>query len=225
MVYRLLILEDDIEVQKGLKEILEIKGYQVDIAGSVAEFDRLEMTYDMYMLDIVLPDGTGFEVCEHIRKKSEAPVLFITSCDDQDSIIKGLDIGADDYITKPFYTAELMSRIQANLRRIAKKENKDIYKKDNLTVYLNEYRAEINGEEIKLTHTEFEILKLLITNKGLIVKREVLFERIWDCTGKFVEDNTLTVAISRLKSKLGTFGSENKSYIENIRNVGYRWRE
>lgn len=160
-------------------------------------------------------------------------MIFITSCDDQESVVKGLDIGGDDYITKPFYTGELLSRIQANLRRIEKtrmmedgqSKSINVYQKGELTVDLSQYKVFRNEQEISLTSTEFELMRILISNKGMLMKREVLLQKIWDNSGNFVENNTLNVVMSRLKSKLGTYGMERQSYIETIRNVGYRWRE
>lgn len=236
---KIMVLEDDYEILTGIKELLEMKHYEVITARSVAEFKKKEAA-NLYLLDITLPDGDGFEVCRQIRQISDVPVLFITSCDDQDSIVKGLDIGGDDYITKPFYTGELLSRIQANLRRSARATktgeiedetqkvecaSQHIYQKEELLIYLDEYKVFRNHTEINLTSTEFQLLNIFVTNKGILLKREVLLDKIWDNSGNYVENNTLTVAMSRLKSKLGTYGTGHESYIETIRNVGYRWRE
>lgn len=226
------VLEDDYEIMSGIKELLEMKHFQVKTARTVAEFQNME-TADLYLLDVILPDGDGFQVCRQIRQNSDAPVIFITSCDDQESVVKGLDIGGDDYITKPFYTGELLSTIQANLRRIEKtrmmedeqSKSINVYEKGELTVDLSQHKVFRNEQEISLTSTEFELMRILISNKGMLMKREVLLQKIWDNSGNFVENNTLNVVMSRLKSKLGTYGMERQSYIETIRNVGYRWRE
>ena len=197
-MYTILILEDDYEIQTGLRELLEIKGYKVEMAASIEEFKCMKQDFDLYLLDIILPDGTGFDACSRIRESSEAPIIFITSCDDQESVVKGLDMGGDDYITKPFRTAELLSRIQANLRRVSKRilhiesEENVVGNKSaachmgDLTMYLEEYKVLKGEKEITLTATEFAILKLLVANRGMIVKRDILLERIWDNTGNFV---------------------------------------
>ena len=186
LVYRIMIVEDDRELRETLKELLILKNYDVITAGSVKEFDEHTDIYDMYLLDVKLPDGDGFDICERIRHNSDAPIIFITSCDDEESIIKGLDMGGDDYVTKPFHNAVLLSRISANLRR-----------------------RDMNSGDVY--------------NKGRVVRRDVFFDRLWDMHGNYVEYNTLTVTMSRLKAKLGTFSDEHIPYIETIRNVGYRW--
>ena len=212
------VLEDDYEIMSGIKELLDMNHFQVKTARTVAEFQNME-TADLYLLDVILPDGDGFQVCRQIRQNSDAPVIFITSCDDQESVVKGLDIGGDDYITKPFYTGELLSTIQANLRRIEKtrmmedeqSKSINVYEKGELTVDLSQHKVFRNEQEISLTSTEFELMRILISNKGMLMKREVLLQKIWDNSGNFVENNTLNVVMSRLKSKLGTYGMEGQS--------------
>ena len=177
----------------------------------------------MFLLDVKLPDGSGFDICRKIRKSSEeVPVIFLTSCDNEEEIVTGLDIGADDYITKPFYTKELLSRISANLRR-SKFNVGNIYKKGDIVVDFDRYKISRNGVELNISTNEFDIIKILIENKGRVVRRDVIYEKIWDIHGNFVEYNTLTVAMSRIKAKLGTYGEKHQQYIETIRNVGYRW--
>lgn len=218
---RILVVEDDIEICESIKLLLEYKGYIVLTARSVSEFEKIGHDIDLYLLDVILPDGNGFDICKKIRQKSNAPIIFITSCDDENSIVKGLDIGADDYVTKPFHKAELLSRISANLRRTKGIEN--IYENGGLRIYFDRYKVFKDGKEINISTNEFNIIKILVENRGCVVKREILFEKVWDIHGNFVEYNTLTVAVSRIKAKLGTFGSDNNSFIETIRNVGYRW--
>ena len=175
-----------------------------------------------------LPDGDGFSVCEKLRKNGNmAPVIFLTSCDDEESITKGLDIGGDDYITKPFRMSELMSRISANLRRQAMLDtrNSKLYTLGTLSINFNTLEVKKAGKDIQLSPTEFALLEILVYNRGLIVKRNIFFEKLWDRTGTFVEDNTLTVTISRLKNKIGRIDGSDEAYIDTIRGVGYRWRE
>ena len=220
----ILILEDDEVIRGQLARMLKDKGHNVEEAADVKEFDsKPHDNISLFLLDVYLPDGDGFSVCEKLRKNGNmAPVIFLTSCDDEESITKGLDIGGDDYITKPFHNAELLSRISSNLRRSARfKENS--YSVGDIKVLFDKYKILKNGVELGITPTEFNIIKILIQNKGCVVKREVIYDRIWDMHGNYVEYNTLTVAVSRIKAKLGTYGEKHQAYIETIRNVGYRW--
>lgn len=223
-MYHIILVEDDEQIRKSLTELLTYKGYTVTAVEGVQKFYESikKTTFDAYLLDVILPDGSGYDICENIRDKTEAPIIFITSSDDEESVVKGLDIGGDDYITKPFHNAELLSRISSNLRRSARfKENS--YSVGDIKVLFDKYKILKNGEELGITPTEFNIIKILIQNKGCVVKREVIYDRIWDMHGNYVEYNTLTVAVSRIKAKLGTYGEKHQSYIETIRNVGYRW--
>lgn len=217
----ILLLEDDKYIQDLLKENLLEHGFGIDVASNIDEFWEKynKNIYNFYLIDVILPDGDGFKVCEQIRKNSKAPIIFLTSCDDEESTTKGLNCGADDYITKPFRMAELVARINANLRRIqmsAQDDNSAKVFKD-ITVDLDKLLMTKNGIEIEFSDIEWQLVDVLIRNAGLIVKREILLERVWDNKGNFVEDNTLTVAICRIKAKVG------KEHIETIRGVGYRW--
>ena len=124
-MYRIMLVEDDKELGETIKSLLVLKGYDVELIGSVKEYNKHTEVYDMYLLDVKLPDGDGFQVCEKIRHNSDAPIIFITSCDDEESIVRGLDIGGDDYVTKPFHNAVLLSRISANLRRSGMNDGED----------------------------------------------------------------------------------------------------
>lgn len=219
------VVEDEKELCESLKMLLTEKGYEIVTAGSCGEVDKYigNPQIDMFLLDVKLPDGSGFDICRKIRKSSEeVPVIFLTSCDNEEEIVTGLDIGADDYITKPFYTKELLSRISANLRR-SKFNVGNIYKKGDIAVDFDRYKISRQGEELNISTNEFDIVRILIENKGKVVRRDAIYEKIWDVHGNFVEYNTLTVAMSRIKAKLGTYGEEHQQYIETIRNVGYRW--
>ena len=206
-MYHIILVEDDEQIRKSLTELLTYKGYTVTAVEGVQKFYESikKTTYDAYLLDVILPDGSGYDICENIRDKTEAPIIFITSSDDEESVVKGLDIGGDDYITKPFHNAE------------------NSYSVGDIKVLFDKYKILKNGVELGITPTEFNIIKILIQNKGCVVKREVIYDRIWDMHGNYVEYNTLTVAVSRIKAKLGTYGEKHQSYIETIRNVGYRW--
>lgn len=218
------VVEDERELCESIKLLLMEKGYEIVTAGNCEQAEQLigNPQIDMFLLDVKLPDGSGFDICRKIRQINEVPVIFLTSCDSEDEIVTGLDIGADDYITKPFYTKELLSRISANLRR-SKFNAGNIYKKGNIIVDFDRYKINRGGEELNISTNEFSIITMLIENKGKVVRRDVIYENIWDVHGNFVEYNTLTVAMSRIKAKLGTYGEKHEQYIETIRNVGYRW--
>ena len=194
------VVEDEKELCESLKLLLTDKGYEIVTAGSCGEADKFigNPQIDMFLLDVKLPDGSGFDICRKIRKSSEeVPVIFLTSCDNEEEIVTGLDVGADDYITKPFYTKELLSRISANLRR-SKFNVGNIYKKGDIVVDFDRYKISRNGVELNISTNEFDIVRILIENKGRVVRREVIYEKIWDIHGNFVEYNTLTVAMSRI---------------------------
>ena len=174
---------------------------------------------ELYLIDVWLPDGEGFIVCEKIRKHNLKPIIFLSVCDDEEYIIKGLNIGGDDYVIKPFRTRELISRIEANLRRFKKKEVENILKSDHIIVDLTAKTVTKDGTIVKLTPIEYLLLVKLMENAERIVKREQLHMCLWDSFGDEVEDNTLSVNISRLRSKIGV------DYIETIRGFGYRYTQ
>ncbi len=214
---RILIVEDDTFLRDGLMELLERENYQPVAADSLQSARSMlaEADYSLILLDVMLPDGTGFDFCSELREKGFfAPILFLTACDDELQVVRGLDCGGDDYVTKPFKLRELTSRIRALLRRAERTTEKkpSFLNADKLT-------ADINGEEILLTPTEFQLLSVLVKNVGIIVPRSTLLERIWDIDGDFIDDNTLTVHVSRLREKIG------KDRIETVRGVGYRYME
>ena len=178
---------------------------------------------DLCILDVNLKDGSGYELCHYFRTISDVLVLFVTVRDDEESIVQGLEVGGDDYITKPFSSRELLSRIKALLRRssIKNQGEKQIF-------YTGDYIFDKYGQiyykdrkEIELSATELQIVKLLLCNSGCLITRECMIDKIWDVKGNFVEDNTLTVNVSRLRKKLGTF--EGIPYIKTVKGIGYRW--
>lgn len=232
---KILIIEDDEHIRNMIDKLLRQNGYdtmQADSAAQAEKYRENGADFDVYLIDVILPDGNGFEICRNIRRTSSAIIIFITSCDEEESITRGLDIGGDDYITKPFRAAELMSRIQANLRRIdyngknisdISKQNKEDYvNRDSIVINSDKHEVTKAGKIINLTPIEYELLSILIANRGCIVKRTALLEKLWDSNGNFVEDSTLTVTVSRLKSKLGT-DLMGRGYIDTIRGYGYRW--
>lgn len=172
------VVEDEKELCESLKMLLTEKGYEIVTARSCDEADKYigNPQIDMFLLDVKLPDGSGFDICRKIRKSSEVPVIFLTSCDNEEEIVMGLDIGADDYITKPFYTKELLSRISANLRR-SKFNADNIYKKGDIVVDFDRYKISRCGEELNISTNEFDIVRILIENKGRVVGRDAIYEK------------------------------------------------
>ncbi len=212
---RILIVEDDAFLRDGLTELLRREEYLPTAAETLQAARALlaDTSFSLMLLDVMLPDGTGFDFCAELRENGfTAPILFLTACDDEWQVVRGLDCGGDDYVTKPFKLRELTSRIRALLRRAgrATEASPSFLNAEKLT-------ARVAGEEILLTPTEFQLLSVLVKNAGLIVPRGTLLERIWDIDGDFIDDNTLTVHVSRLREKIG------KDRIETVRGVGYRY--
>lgn len=217
---QILVIEDELFLRKNIKELLQNHGYEVLDAGTKAEamqYILQKKSIDLFLIDVWLPDGEGFEICEQIRVNDTAPVLFLTACDDEESIVKGLTIGGDDYITKPFRTAELLSRIEANLRRVEMEQQKQVLQCGEIVLDIIQERAFKNGEDLGLGIMEYQLLEVLMRHAGRIVKRELLLGQIWDSSGKFVQDNTLSVSIRRLRNKVG------QEYIETVHGYGYRF--
>ena len=225
---KILLVEDSESIAKGLQFSLEQEWYSVEITDSskYAKEQVLKEKYDLIILDISLPDGNGFEVCEFIKKNTDIPVIFLTARDEETNIVLGFDIGADDYVTKPFRTRELISRINNVLRRQKNQLNKrdNIIKVKNISVDLDKMLVLKNDKEITLTALEFRIVSLLFCNFGSVITREKLLDRIWDVAGNFVNDNTLTVYIKRIREKLEENAQE-PEIIKTIRGIGYKIEE
>ncbi len=214
----IMLLEDDFFLREGLCELLEKEQYQVHSAASCQEGRKLleQHSFDLLILDVMLPDGNGLELCTELRGQgSDVPILFLTACDEEYQIVRGLDAGADDYVTKPFKMQEFLSRVRVLLRRRRTTE----FRRKNFYLDLTAMSVTKDGEAIALTPTEFQILNTLISNRGGIVTRNALLERIWDCDGNFIDDNTLSVHISRLREKIGA------GHIVTVRGAGYRWED
>ncbi len=215
---RIFLLEDDAFLRDGLSEMLQKEGYITKCASTCGEAKVLlsSSRFNLIIFDVMLPDGSGLDLCTEIRKAdTNIPILFLTACDDEIQIVRGLDAGADDYVTKPFKLQELLSRIRALLRRnsnLIMKSKDIVINPQNITVMKN-------GKNIFVTPTEFQILSILIRNNGIIVTRNTLLQNIWDDNNNFIDDNTLSVHISRLREKIGA------EHIVTIRGVGYRWEE
>lgn len=217
---KILLVEDNETIILGLKYSLEQEGFEVDVAKSVKETQKkLENTFDLYLLDISLPDGNGFEICKEIKSKQDVPVIFLTARDEETNVVLGLDIGADDYIIKPFRIRELISRINSVLRRYDKNmANSRIVYQD---IVIDTKKAKIyqNNQEIIFTSLEYKILLMLFTNQNKLITRDQLLDKIWDIAGNFVNDNTLTVYIKRIREKIG---DKQGNIIQTVRGIGYR---
>ena len=213
----ILIVEDNEAIIKGLKYLLEQEGYNALTCKSIEETMNVigKQDIDLAVLDITLPDGSGYEMCEYIKKYTNTPIIFLTAKDEEQDVVKGLDMGAEDYIIKPFRNRELISRINNVLRRFKKESNTITYK--NIQINLEEKTAYVEGADIGLTALEYKILVLLFMNIGKTVTREQILEKIWDVAGNFVNDNTLTVYIKRIRAKLG-----NADCIKTIKGIGYQ---
>lgn len=224
---RILLLEDDAALIDGLRYTLEKQGYETEVARSVGEAKKcLKQSFDLLLLDVSLPDGTGFEVCESVRKNgSQVPVIFLTVADDEMSIVRGLDGGGDDYVTKPFRLGELCARINALLRRAGSlKEERSFLRSGDIVIDLQKGKVMRGDEVLELTGAEYRLLCLLVRNTGIIVTRNMILEELWDSGGSFVDDNTVSVYIRRLREKIEKNPSR-PEYLTTVRGFGYRWSE
>lgn len=217
----ILIVEDDLGIQETLKTILTMKNYQVlqayTLKGALA--NQLEQI-ELVIIDIQLPDGNGIILCQQIRQYSQVPILFLTARNDEETIVEALNAGGDDYIVKPFRANELLARMHSIMRRMIK--NKDVIETNDLVIDLKKYRVTKNQKEILLSAIGYEILFLMVQNQGIVVTRERLIEFIEERTGNYIEDNTVTVHMKRLREKLGKY--QGFDYIETVRGIGYRWK-
>lgn len=216
------VLEDDEAIGIGLTYSLENEGYSVTLARNIEEAEKIinSRDFSLHILDLTLPDGSGYDICKLIRKKGDLPVIFLTAFDDEVNVIMGLELGADDYISKPFRVKELMARIKSVLRRYNRDGYDSVVKLQDITVNTNEAKVYKNGEEIILTAMEYRLLLILINNRGVILSRNKLLENIWDIDGDFVNDNTLTVYIKRLRNKIEDEPNKPK-IIKTVRGLGY----
>ena len=214
---KILLVEDNKSIIKGLEYAFAQNGYSCEYCLSLDEAVRkAPFNYDAAVLDIMLPDGNGFDLFKKIRRYSDLPVIFLTAVDDEDSVVNGLELGADDYITKPFSTRELIARIE----RVANKNSKkNIITVSGVTLDLDKSAVFENGKQLELTALEYKLLSLLMQNAGKVVTRELIFEKIWDVSGNFVNDNTLTVYIKRIRKKLDA------DIIKTVKGMGYQVAE
>ena len=213
----ILIVEDNEVIVNGLRYLLEQEKFKVSVCKNAKEtMDAVgKQDIDLVVLDITLPDGDGFELCKYIKQYTDIPIIFLTAKDEEQDVVKGFDLGAEDYIIKPFRNRELLSRINNVLRRFSRESNEILYKK--IRINLDEKSVYIDNKNVEFTALEFKILFLLFTNIGKTITREQILEKIWDVAGNFVNDNTLTVYIKRIRDKLGE-----ADYIKTIKGIGYQ---
>lgn len=221
---RIMLVEDDKTIVLGLEYFLKQEGYDVivcyDVKSALKVIDTQK--YDMAILDLSLPDGNGYDVCAAIRQKDNIPVIFLTACDEEVNVVMGFDIGADDYVTKPFRVRELLSRIKSIFNRVGRGEkNKKEIKIHNVTINTATCKVMKNNDEVMLTALEYRLFLTLVNNEGQILTRNQLLEGIWDIDENFVNDNTLTVYIKRLRDKIED-DSQNPKIINTVRGIGYR---
>jgi len=220
----ILILEDDIDLATGIEISLNEPDIQFVISNTIRDAREKIKTqlFDLLILDVNLPDGSGFDLCKEVRSVSKVPILLLTARDMEVDIVRGLECGADDYITKPFSTMILRARIRALLRRHSLEQTESKYDKGDFRLDFTKMEFYKNGEFIYLSRTEQRILYILVFNEGHIITRERLLEWVWPEGTEYVEDNALSVGIKRLRSKLEDIPSKPK-HIKTIYGKGYVW--
>ena len=218
---KILLVEDDGQIASYLGELLRAEGFDTQISGSKKEAGEclLAQAFDLVLLDVSLPDGNGFSICAEIKKEYEIPVIFLTASGDEYSVVAGLDMGADDYIAKPFRPRELISRIRSVLRRCKKEQR--ILSCGDLKVNVSSATVTKGEKELFLSALEYRLLLILLQNKGQILTRNQLLEEIWDASGEYVNDNTLSVYMKRLREKIEE-NPQSPRLLHTIRGIGYR---
>ena len=226
---KILFVEDDLPLALGIEYTLKQEGFDIIHAKNLEEAREKykSLDFNIILLDVMLPDGSGYDFCREIRKESELPIIFMTACDEEVNVVLGLDMGGDDYVTKPIRVKELISRINAVLRRKGitnTKSSEEMIRSGNIIIEPLKYKVYKNGVNIDLTAIEYKLLLILIKNKGNTIERVTLLEKLWDVEGNFVDGNSLTVYIKRLREKIED-DIKNPKYIETVRGIGYRWVE
>ncbi len=220
---RLLVVEDDRLLNNTLCYNLSASGYTVDAAVTKAEAISFceKQDYDLIVLDVNLPDGNGFDLCKKIKeRRSDTAVIFLTANDMESDMLKGFELGADDYVTKPFPISVFRKKVSALLARIRKQTGGDIYTDSTLSVNFSELTAALAGDPVIFTPTEYRLLKVLVRNPHIVLTRQMLLEKLWDADENFVDEHALTVAISRIRAKIEIDGLQ---YIKTVYGMGYMW--
>lgn len=229
MAHRILMVEDDFALAMGTEYALASEGYEVATAGNLAQArEKFDDSVALVLLDVMLPDGTGFEFCKELReRKCDVPIIFLTAVAEEANIVQGLELGADDYVTKPYRVKELLARVAVNIRRYAQARQTDKNDKNlvmtfgNTTFDGSAFTLTQHGEKLDCTTSELRLLLFLLQHRGQVISRSAIMEQLYDVDGEFFEDNTLSVYIKRLRQKLG----EDGAYIETVRGMGYRFRK
>lgn len=217
---KILLVEDDDTISFGIRASLEKKGYEITACTCLAGAKKLfSDAFALVLLDLNLPDGTGYELCTWVKARCDTPIIFLTVRDEVSDITRGLDMGADDYVTKPFHIAVLESRIAAVLRRVPEEPDGSAAC-GNIRLNKEKMQVLLDGREITLTALEYRMLLILMENKGRTLPRSLILEKLWDSEGNFVNDNTLTVTVKRFREKL-----DHTRCITTVRGIGYRMEE
>ena len=222
---RIFFVEDDLSLIHGLSFALRQQGYEIVNARTCLEAENLwqDDSYDLVILDVTLPDGSGYDLCRLIRQTSKVPILFLTAADEETDIIMGLDIGGDDYITKPFKLAIFLSRVNALLRRSGGFRQPDnTLQSGGITVHQLTREVTKNGTPVELTASEYKLLCLFLEHPNLVLSPEQILGRLWDCEENYIDSSTLTVYIRRLRAKIEDDPSNPKRII-TVRRMGYKW--
>lgn len=222
---KIFFVEDDLSLISGLSFALKKQGYEVDNARTIDEAEKLWQNnkYDLAILDVSLPDGSGYQLCEKIRLNSKIPIIFLTAADEETDIIMGLDMGADDYITKPFKLAVFLSKVNAILRRSNDFNQKNtVLNSNGISVNLLNGDVTKNGETLNLTSGEYKLLCLFMENPNIILSQEQILGKLWDSNNDYIDNSILTVYIRRLRKKVEDDPS-NPTNIVTVRRMGYKW--
>ena len=222
---RIFLVEDDLSLINGLSFAIKKQGYELDVARTYSEAEQVwaEGKYNLVVLDVSLPDGSGFDLCGKIRRTSKVPIKFLTAADEETDVIMGLDMGGDDYITKPFKLAIFMSRINALLRRSDNFSEADAELNSNgITVHLLKSEVYKNSQPIELTASEYKLLCLFMENPDRTLSQEQILNRLWDCDENYIDNNSLSVYIRRLRKKIEE-DPGNPTRIITVRRMGYKW--
>ncbi|MEW8957038.1 response regulator transcription factor [Clostridium sp.] len=224
---KILLLEDDEALALGIEFTLKGEGYQVIRCSLVSEAIKIfqEDKFDLAILDINLPDGSGYDVCRFMRERSNIPIIFLTALDDEVNVVLGLEIGGDDYITKPFRVRELVSRIKVIFRRL-NNDNVELNYLRSGDIELNKKTAtvKVRGKEVLFTAQEYKLLLIFMNNHGRVLERDVILDKLLEGNGSFVDSNTLSVYIKRIREKIEENPKELR-YISTVRGIGYKWGE
>ncbi len=230
-MYRLLIIEDDIEIEEMVCDYLQGEGYEVDGAQDGKKAMELwnKNKYDLALIDLMLPGCSGFDILKDIRKNSVVPVIIVTARDSDVDKSRGFNLGADDYVTKPFSLIELSGRIKANIRR-ATKYTKEIIQEEesiligDLTINLREHTVSSGDKRVELTYTEFEIIRILASHKGQAFSKEQLYMKVWK-EPYYGNENVINTHINRLRGKLSGISESGKEYIKTLWGIGYKMED